>query len=173
MTLEGGSIAWELSQAGRYNIVEEYRNGPHRDLIAADNDENLRMFVRNWGPLRGLDGSNRDSLAWYRDARDVLAAIVGLVAAMENRSEQRPALLELIRLIDFPFNPMATFLDMTRGPEGLRDDPKGWCENFTAKQVEDLCVRFLTNSLSFAARVLWSKRWVISMSSMRPCSSTT
>jgi hypothetical protein len=88
---------WELSQAGRYALLEAYEKAPHRQFAAAANDEQLRAFVKAWGPLRArLDAwSGSDSIADYRHERDRLVLKVKLLASVAQPERQREVLLDL------------------------------------------------------------------------------
>jgi hypothetical protein len=91
------TATWELSQAGRYGFQEAYERAPHCQLVAAGNDEQLRVFVKAWGPPRaGLDAwSGSDPIASYRYERDRLVLKVKLLAAVAQPERQRSVLLEL------------------------------------------------------------------------------
>jgi len=94
------TATWELSQTGRYALLEAYQKAPHRQLATATDDDQLRAFVKAWGPLRGrLDAwSGSDPIDKYRNERDRLAVIVKLLASVAQPEPQRDVLLELVGL---------------------------------------------------------------------------
>jgi hypothetical protein len=96
----GETATWELSRSGRYALLEAYQKAPHRQLVAASDDGQLRAFVRAWGPLRArLDAwHGTDSIDTYRNKRDELAARLKLIASVAEPERQRETLLELMRL---------------------------------------------------------------------------
>ena len=96
----GETATWELSQTGRYSFIEAYQKTPHRQLVKASTDQQLRAFVKAWGPLRGrLDGwSGKDSIETYRKERDRLVAAVGLLASVAEPQYQRDSLLEWVKI---------------------------------------------------------------------------
>src|SRR5258708_7813189 len=74
-------LTWKVGRV-EHDIHKAYKAAPHREFIAADTDDALRMFVKRWGPLRRSD-EGRDSIVWYRHKRDFLTATVRLIGALE------------------------------------------------------------------------------------------
>ena len=147
VTLERDTLTWELSGES-YDVLDEYHREPHRDLIAAVDDNALRVFVRKWGPLRSSTRmkTGTDHIVWYREFRDYLAAIVRLLDAIEEPSALRAALLGLIRLGDFPLNQLNTILAFR--PRGKHsEDLEMWCESAPFCEIEQLSV-YLLNEYS-------------------------
>jgi hypothetical protein len=151
VSIDGDTIRWELSEAKRYGILQEYGRGrPHRELMAADSAAKLKLFVRKWGPLRfRQERAGRDSVQWYCDVRDHLTATVRLIDAIGDRTKQRPALLSLVRLVEFSLNPLKTFLQMTPRWSAVCCDPERWCESAPLDEIEALCEQFV-NEYPFA-----------------------
>jgi hypothetical protein len=141
--IEGDVLRYELSPNRSYALIDAYQDGPHRELIAAQSDDALRIFVRKWGPLRWLTMQGQDSLAWYKSARDLLATTVRLIVATEQGINQRPELLTLIRLGEFAFNSLPTFLRLRQDWEPFLDDPETWFQNAPESDVDLLCTQFL------------------------------
>lgn len=55
VVLDGDRLAWTLAPKGQYDVMEAYERAPHRELMGADTDGALKVFVRRWGPLRSPD----------------------------------------------------------------------------------------------------------------------
>lgn len=141
----GKTATWELSQTGRYALLEAYQKAPHRQLVAALDDEKLRTFVRAWGPLRTkLDAWNgRDPIDSFRNERDRLAAIGKLLASVAEPERQREALLELVRLSERD----SAFEIILKGlrpifpipgecPLGFDPNIQPWLEGATQKDIQ-------------------------------------
>ncbi len=150
----GETATWELSQTGRYALLEAYQKAPHRQLIAAFDDEKLRTFVRAWGPLRAkLDAWNgSDPIDSYRSERDRLAAIVKLLASVAEPERQREALLELVRLSerDSVFEIILEGLRLIfpiPGDYPLGFDPniQSWLEGATQKDIQKATEHLVCN----------------------------
>jgi len=94
------TATWELSQTGRYALLEAYKKAPHSQLATTTDDEQLRAFVRAWGPLRArLNAwSGSDPIENYRNERDRLTAMVKLLASVAQPERKRDVLLELVGL---------------------------------------------------------------------------
>ena len=148
--IDDDKLTYELSHAGWYGILDSYEDGPHLELLAANSDEAIGVFVRKWGPLRQLSERVEDSLSWYRSVRDLLTSIVRLIAATEKRTNQREELLTLIRLGESLYNPLPAFLRMRQGFEPFLDDPETWCENAPISEIDRLWVDFI-NHFPFVA----------------------
>lgn len=89
----GGTATWELSRTGRYAYLDAYKMAPHRQLVQATDDDSLRAFVKEWGPLRATlgDWSGSDPIEKYRKARDRVAVASRILAAVEEPDLQRKA----------------------------------------------------------------------------------
>jgi hypothetical protein len=139
------TATWELSQTGRYALLEAYQKAPHRQLATATDDGQLRAFVKAWGPLRGrLDAwSGSDPIDKYRNERDRLAAIVKLLASVAEPERQREALLELVRLSerDSVFEIILEGLRLIfpipgEYPLGFDPNIQPWLEGATQKDIQ-------------------------------------
>jgi integrase len=97
MAFKGELAIWELDPTTRYNYSEAYRMAPRRQLLKANDDDALRVFVRAWGPLRfSLKAwSGSDPIETYRRQRDEWTAGVRFLTSVEEPEMQRSALLKL------------------------------------------------------------------------------
>jgi hypothetical protein len=96
VSISGDILRW--NPGGKtYGLLDSYKDAPHRELMAADTDDQLRVFVRKWGPLRH-SSTGQDSVAWYRLERDLLLANVRFKQAAAACSRLREAFLRLIEL---------------------------------------------------------------------------
>jgi hypothetical protein len=148
------TATWELSQTGRYALLEAYQKGPHRQLATAADDEQLRTFVRAWGPLRARLGawSGSDPIDSYRNERDRLAAIVKLLASVAQPEHQREALLELVRLSerDLAFESVLEGLRLIfpipgEYPLGFDPNIQSWIEEATQKDIQKATEHLVCN----------------------------
>ena len=141
VSIDGDTLRWEPGRS-THSLLKAYAKGLHRELMAADTDKALKVFVRKWGPLR-LREDNEDSLSWYRQKRDVLTATVNLYLAVENGVDLQPALAGLIRV--------SNYYDQLRGFRLGKPDVKRvirlikWHGKAPEKDVEEVCVEFLRN----------------------------
>jgi hypothetical protein len=100
VVFEGDTAAWELNTAS-YDLLAAYQKAPHLQLMQATDDNALRSFVKQWGPLRfTLDNlwSGADPIENYRIERDKLTLSARLLHSVSEPSSQRHVLLELWRL---------------------------------------------------------------------------
>lgn len=100
----GETVKWELSPASRYSFYEAYERTPHRLLIEANDDTALRNFVKAWGPLYfsipwESEWGNSQPIENYRNERDKLQATAQVIASVEDREMQRPALMRLLETL--------------------------------------------------------------------------
>lgn len=139
------TATWELSQTGRYSLLEAYQKAPHRQLATATDDEQLRAFVKAWGPLRwSLDAwSGSDPIANFRSERDRLAAIVKVLASVAQPERQRDVLLDLVRLsardsvFEFILKGLRTiFPILGECPPGFDPNIQPWIEGATQNDIQ-------------------------------------
>jgi hypothetical protein len=113
VAVAGDVFSWTLAPYTEYEVLEAYRDKPHFALMQAQDDDALRAFMRNWGPLRLSDDPNpnrgSDSVAWYRAKRDFLVAVARLLESIERPGRQREAL--------------AAFLEATKRDDLINDFP--------------------------------------------------
>jgi hypothetical protein len=96
--IDKGLLHWELDPRKKYELTEAYAKEPHRDLIAANSDELLQVFVRHWGPLantRTARGSQ--PIESCRRVRDWLSAVAHMLEAQEKGEKQRECLCGFLR----------------------------------------------------------------------------
>jgi hypothetical protein len=150
----GETATWELSRTSRYNFSEAYQMAPHRQLATANDDEQLRAFVRAWGPLRARLEAWRgsDPVETYRKERDRLAAIVKLLASVAQPEHQREALLELVRLSerDSVFEIVLEGLRLIfpipgEYPLGFDPNIQSWLEGATQKDIQKATEHLVCN----------------------------
>jgi hypothetical protein len=147
----GETATWELSQTGRYALLEAYQKAPHRQLVAASDDDQLRAFVRAWGPLRArLDAWNgSDPIADYRYERNRLTLIAKLLASVSQPERQREVLLDLAgfrgRDADYWMPDFEMPLKVLRVrfpipgecPSGFDPHIQPWIEGATQNEIEE------------------------------------
>jgi hypothetical protein len=164
MAFKGELAIWELDPTSRYNFSEAYRMAPHRQLLKANDDDALRVFVSAWGPLRfSLNAwSGSDPIETYRRQRDEWTAGVRFLTSVEKPEMQRSALL---KLADFrrgesnpPFRVILNFLrihfqipgDLQQS--GFDENIYRWLETATQKQIEVATV-FLVPVVPISSRI--------------------
>jgi hypothetical protein len=139
------TATWELSPTGRYSLLEAYQKAPHRQLATATDDEQLRAFVKAWGPLRwSLNAwSGSDPIANYRNERDRLEAIVKVLAAVAQPVTQRDVLLDLVRLsardsvFEFIMTGLRNIFPIPgKCPAGFDPNIQPWIEGATQSDVQ-------------------------------------
>ena len=154
VSFEGDTATWELNPTGRYDFFESYQKRPHLQLIKANDDDALRVFVKAWGPLRlRLDSWNGcDPIEAYRRTRDVLTASVRLIASIQQPEMRRSALSDLVRLSKEEDEAFQTIPAMLRVKFAIPyDDLWGvdvnlqrWVEAATAKEIETACASLVS-----------------------------
>ncbi len=99
------TVTWELSRRSEYGLLAAYQMAPHRQLIKATDDNSLRVFVKAWGPLRiALDAwKGSDSIAFYRNQRDLLRAWALLFSTIQEGHGLREAAIDLLKLDSEPY----------------------------------------------------------------------
>lgn len=142
VSVSGEEIFW-VSANRRYSLFEAYGAAAHRDFMSADGDGALRAFVRTWGPLRDAE-AGRDSLAWYRRAREKMVATVSLMVALE-RGETLRTLLERLAVCSEESDPLAVHLTLRYDRINRLEDARAWCRTASSTDVERLCVSFLND----------------------------
>lgn len=144
----GDKVKWELSQTSRYSFYEAYERTPHRQLIEARDDAALQNFVKAWGPLYfsypwESEWGDSQPIEIYRNERDQLQATAQLIASVEEREMQRPALMQFLETLHkTSLDEIALFSvrqilqipgDMQSGfDQSFRD----WLEGATSNQIE-------------------------------------
>jgi hypothetical protein len=142
VSIDGDILRWELGQKC-YGLLQAYEDAPHRDLMTADSDDKLRVFVRKWGPLRRLS-DGQDSLTWYRQKRDVLIETMRLIDAVESGNEIRNVVRRLIEVSD-EIDPIHIYLRIFPPQCQRREDMTKWCDSVTGRELDNSVVAFLNN----------------------------
>ncbi len=154
VSFDGDTANWELSRSSKYSLLEAYQTKPHMQLINATDDEALRAFIKEWGPLRVyLDSWNGyDPIERYRRTRDMLTASVRLLASIEEPAMQRQALQELVQLGDADDTAFQTILASLR-PKfhvagelqwGFDVNLQHWVEAASAKEIQTACITLVS-----------------------------
>jgi hypothetical protein len=147
VSINGDAVSWTLKAGGEYDFLSAYSHRTHQELIEADSDNGLVAFMRRWGPLRKLKDGN-DSVSWYRCKRDSLTATARLLDSIEQRADQRPALLALLNCGDEAPQLFFRFyrreLRIPGDPDaGIDGELKKWCESSSAAEVERVCLKLV------------------------------
>lgn len=144
----GDTVLWELRPSSRYSFFDAYKNKPHHQLIAARDDAALRSFIKAWGPLYFSwpwvsEWGSSQPLEQHHKERDRLIATAGVLASVERRDKQRPALTEWLELVhgtqidDVLLNPIRQALQIPGDPmSGFDQSFRSWLEGATSKQIE-------------------------------------
>jgi hypothetical protein len=152
----GEKVIWELSETGRYELVDAYHQAPHRQLIQAIDDAALRAFVRAWGPIRSsLDSwAGSDEIACYRRQRDLFQAWVRLIASIQKNEALHDAAANLLRQLSEEFAPaVLEVLGLPSGPN-IGFDELGWNRLANASRSEIIWIcNILVGALSFSPLV--------------------
>lgn len=101
VTLHAGSLHCTLRPERRYDFEDAYKRSPHRQFLNARTDEEMRVFVKAWGPLylspdEQSAGIAVQPLSEYQARRKWLAAFVGLMTAIQNARMERESLEEFV-----------------------------------------------------------------------------
>lgn len=141
-----GSVHWELDPKRPYGLLDAYRMTPHRQLIQAKGDTDLKGFIETWGPLsRPFDGwTGTTPITDLRGEQHKLTAYAAFIASVRDPEMQRSALQELLGLTtnDGSFQIKVNFLRIIFAIPG---DPNAgcfdehiahWLETTTASQIE-------------------------------------
>jgi hypothetical protein len=143
VVFEQDSVKWELSRAGRYELLKAYARKPHRQLVEASDDNALQAFVKAWGPLNCLElkaWEGRDLISDYRRERDTLQAWVRLLAAIESPEYLYDSILGLLRLFgkgDFIW--LRHRLGIGGLENGFDDDVEKRLVSATQSEFADVC----------------------------------
>jgi hypothetical protein len=150
VNFDGSVVTWKLDAKQQYDFVSAYAEKPHLALIEADSDAALRVFMKQWGPLRAPE-SGTESLLWIRSQRNQLAAMARLLEAVGGRSEQLPALLAYLDSVNDTNDTISVRLPFYRRDLEIPGDPdagvdadlRNWCTSASANVVQQLCVRII------------------------------
>lgn len=145
--LVGDELRWDFFEGKYFDVMTAYKDGPHRDLIAARDDDQLRLFVRKWGPLVS-NSSKRAPVSWYRDQRDQFAALTQLLAAIEIPALRRPALRNLLPLVTKGLGPLHLFEHLKPTLGGILNEKRSWCDEASQHEIDGKCFE-IVNGLPF------------------------
>ncbi len=101
MTVHGGNLYCALQPNRHYEFEDAYERSPHTQFLNARTDEEIRIFVKAWGPLyvrsdQRIPGIALQPLSEYHAKRRWLAAFVGLMTAIQNARMERESFEEFV-----------------------------------------------------------------------------
>jgi hypothetical protein len=144
--LRNGTVSWELSRTGSYDLTASYQRSPHVQLAKALDDRALLAFVKAWGPLRvtrlhSMNGT--DSIDEYRTERDLLAVEIQLVASIAQPELQRSALMAAIT--NYPTRDFLVQMGIPWDENCAFDRVlPDWAESASDQEIRAACIRLVS-----------------------------